>query len=252
MSWLFTVCAALLKLYRERDGAPGFWAEPLNAVSNLAFLVAALLGLLFARRHGVADKRAWGLIALAAVVGFGSFVFHTVPNRITMWLDILPIAAFQVSFLWLLSRRMLTFSSATAAGTVACVMGVSFALLPIKEPLNGSLFYLPSLLAMGWLGMKWAERAMREPYLLVAGVGCFGLALAARTLDWHVPWEFGSHFIWHLLNGVVVYLGLRAWMIHCLTQTASATMASNVGMERSQQPHTPDTTDARCQSPHNA
>jgi hypothetical protein len=28
-----------------------------------------------------------------------------------------------------------------------------------------------------------------------------------------VAWHFGSHFLWHLLNGVVVYLALRVWIV---------------------------------------
>jgi hypothetical protein len=28
-----------------------------------------------------------------------------------------------------------------------------------------------------------------------------------------VPWHFGSHFLWHVMNGVVVYMALRAWIV---------------------------------------
>ena len=39
-----------LDLYCERLG-PGFWAEPLNAVSNAAFILAAAYGFVLWRRR---------------------------------------------------------------------------------------------------------------------------------------------------------------------------------------------------------
>jgi hypothetical protein len=30
---------------------------------------------------------------------------------------------------------------------------------------------------------------------------CFTLGVAERSADWNVAWPFGTHFLWHLLNG---------------------------------------------------
>ena len=59
--------------YCERLGA-GFWAEPLNAVSNLAFLVAAAAGIALWRRAGGSDRPVLLLAGLVAIIGIGSFV----------------------------------------------------------------------------------------------------------------------------------------------------------------------------------
>ncbi len=44
--------------------------------------------------------------------------------------------------------------------------------------------------------------------LLVIATILFAVALTARTVDeWLCPWwPMGTHFLWHLLNGGVIYL----------------------------------------------
>jgi len=203
----------ILHLYRERAGDPGFWAEPINALTNVSFLIAAGLALRLAMRRKAATPITMTLILLAGVIGIGSFIFHTAAGPVTMWVDVIPIALFQVLFLWLVCRRMLELNEWMSAGMIAVVLGLSFALMPIRQPLNGSLFYVPSLVAMLLLGGIWTAKGTVERFVLLGAAACFGLAITARAVDWDVPWSIGSHFFWHLLNGVVVYLGLRAWIV---------------------------------------
>ena len=50
-----------IDIYCERvDGA--FWSEPLNAVSNAFFLVAAFMAWRLMRKEGVSDIRALALV----------------------------------------------------------------------------------------------------------------------------------------------------------------------------------------------
>jgi len=203
----------ILLLYRERDGDPGFWAEPLNAISNASFLIAAGFALHLAKRRNAMTPLTLTLITIAATVGVGSFLFHTATSPLTKWLDIGPIALFQVLVFWVVCRWMLGMSQGVSVGVAATIVVASFALMPISAVLKGSLFYLPSLIAMSILGAMWAEKAKSERYLLVNATSCFAIAITARTVDWMVPWSFGTHFLWHLLNGVVVYLVLRTWII---------------------------------------
>jgi hypothetical protein len=64
--------------YCERLG-PGLWAEPLNAVTNLAFIVAAVICL-----HGVSGiprpPLGLALVIILAAIGVGSGLFHTFAN----------------------------------------------------------------------------------------------------------------------------------------------------------------------------
>lgn len=210
----------ILQLYRERGNDPAFWAEPINALTNASFVIAAACALHLAMDRQAMTSSTLLLIGLAAVIGVGSFLFHTAANRLTMWLDVIPIALFQTLFLWLATRDILSCSARLSLGIVLVIVCASFALMPVHKFLNGSLFYLPSLLAILTIGWMWSLRSSHEPYLLLLAAGCFALALTARTIDWSVPWPIGSHFLWHLLNGVVVYLTLRTWIVH----TASRSM----------------------------
>src|SRR3954464_12359934 len=87
-------------LYCERLDA-GFGAEPLNAVSNAAFVIAAGAAFLRWRRAGASDVPALLLIVVVAGVGTGSFLFHTLANRWSELADVLPIAVFIYGYFFL-------------------------------------------------------------------------------------------------------------------------------------------------------
>ncbi len=204
----------LLNIYRERGIDPSFLAEPMNAFTNASFLLAALAAWCLASRTGLLTESTWLLIALAASIGFGSFLFHTCPTHATMWLDVIPISLFQVAFLWLAGRHMLQLPVVAAIGMIVAVVGLSFAALPFHKPLNGSLFYIPALLAIAGIGLAVFCQRGPEPLLLPMAAVVFAIAIFARTIDWSVPFSAGTHFLWHLLNGLVLYLSMRAWIVH--------------------------------------
>ena len=196
-------------LYCERL-APGLLGEPLNVLSNAAFFIAAWLVARDARR-----TRAWRgdiavLAMLAAIVGIGSMVFHLLATTWAQWLDLLPIFVFQLAFLWVYARRELGWRALTSAALVAAFLVVALYARRFQAPFNGSITYAPALAAIFGLGVH--HRAMhRRPWLLAAA-GVFTVSLFLRTIDLAACARFpiGTHFIWHLLNGVVLYLAVRS------------------------------------------
>ena len=68
--------------------APGLWAEPWNAVTNLAFVLAAIW---VWRRGGDVPVRV--LAAILFVIGIGSGLFHTFATRWAGVADVLPIGS---------------------------------------------------------------------------------------------------------------------------------------------------------------
>jgi uncharacterized membrane protein YhhN len=65
--------------YCERlSGA--FWAEPWNALTNGAFLLAAVAALQLWRRSGGSGRPTLALVALVFAIGIGSFLYHTMPR----------------------------------------------------------------------------------------------------------------------------------------------------------------------------
>jgi hypothetical protein len=89
-----------LDLYCERTDA-GFWSEPLNALSNGAFwLASADIWRRLGPGAGTDLRLLTGLIAL---VGLGSFVFHTVAQR---WASVLDVAFIAVFVLYFIHRAL--------------------------------------------------------------------------------------------------------------------------------------------------
>ncbi len=200
-------------LYCERTDA-SFWAEPVNAVSNVAFLIAATVAYWQYRRRGAHDLPVAALIALAAVVGVGSFIFHTVATQGTALFDVVPIAVFIYSYLLFSLRRYLGLSLTLSVALLVGFAVLTFAeaaLVP-RDALNGSHAYLPALAATFVVGLL--VRGAAGKLILAAGV-TFAVSLAFRTIDNAVCAVFplGTHFIWHCLNALLLYLLLRAALI---------------------------------------
>ena len=71
---------------------PGFWGEPLNAISNLAFLVAAIYVARYLRWFNLPLAR--GMMWILGIIAVGSFLFHTFATVWASTADVVPIMAF--------------------------------------------------------------------------------------------------------------------------------------------------------------
>ncbi|MGH8518774.1 MAG: ceramidase domain-containing protein [Panacagrimonas sp.] len=200
-------------LYCERTD-PSFWAEPLNAITNAAFLIAALAAFGQWNRRRDPDLPVLALIAVTALVGLGSFAFHTMATRGAALLDTIPIAIFTYGYLLLALRRFLRLGWIATGAILLGFAVVSHGLAWVvpRGFLNGSYAYLPALTALLWVASRVQEERPRGTLLLA--VGMFTLSLIFRTIDIAICGVFplGTHFLWHGLNGVVVYLLLDAAM----------------------------------------
>ena len=202
----------MIDLYCERIG-PGLWGEPLNAISNIAFLVAALVswrGLGPWRRGN--DPGGVALIVLMAAIGVGSGLFHTYANAAAQWADLLPILLFQLVFLGLYLRRHLGMALGATLLWLAGFLALCLVARGWPQLLNGSLAYAPPWAALVLLGVHQGRRRP-GPGLLFWAAGLFLLSLTFRSMDLALCASFphGTHFLWHLLNGMV--LVLCAWSV---------------------------------------
>lgn len=100
-------------IYCERVDA-AFWSEPINAITNAAFLIAAYLALRSYRAGDTHDRLLQFLIVTVALIGLGSFAFHTMATRGAVLLDVIPITVFVYAYLFLALRRYVGMKAAAA------------------------------------------------------------------------------------------------------------------------------------------
>ena len=217
MDWLQAV-----DIYCERVTAD-FWAEPANTLSNLSFIAAALWAAATARARGISAPIVWVLITMAGLIGIGSFLFHTFANRWSELADTLPIWSFVAAFVLtamhfiggMPARRVALWAVvilAAAAATIAFLaMGEGATAPASPDPLNGSGQYAPALIALIIFALLARKRGHPAAPWIMAATGVFLLSLVARTFDRDICATFplGTHFIWHLLNGVMIAILLQ-------------------------------------------
>jgi len=138
--------------YCERVGM-GVLAEPLNAFSNLSFLLAAWAAWVLASRTGVLSAGVRALIALGAFVGVGSILWHTFPNMLTLILDSVPILIFIMWFIWLYARNVIGMRPPFAAASAAAFLVATLLAFPFAGVLLGALVYTPALIVTLALGV---------------------------------------------------------------------------------------------------
>lgn len=206
--------------YCERLGA-GFWAEPVNAFTNLAFLLAAILALrLWLRLDRMAitrcrrrDLPSLVLVALVGTIGVGSFLFHTFADHWSVLADVVPIGLFIYAYLALALRRFAGLARWKALVGTLLFAGAAILVEATLEPvLGGSAAYAPALLALFGLG-TWLIFAARPEGSSILGAGLvFAASLTLRTLDGPLcdAWPLGTHFLWHVLNALTLGLLLFA------------------------------------------
>ncbi len=200
----------MIDIYCERTGI-AFWAEPVNALTNFAFLISAWAMWRLARQEGTLSPGIGLLIAVTASIGAGSFAFHTLATRGAMLTDVIPILVFQLVWLWLYARKVIEWDRMTTLVVVGGYLALSLLVVRLPPALNGSIGYLPALVILLAIGAYHARAARAGQYELLAAGTVLAISLSFRTVDREVCEAFplGTHFVWHLLNGLVLYLAAR-------------------------------------------
>ena len=205
--------------YCERVG-PGLLAEPLNAVSNVSFLLAAWAAWVLATRTGALSAGVRALIAIGASVGIGSILWHTYPTTLTLILDIVPILIFIIWYIWLYARNVIGMRSLFAVASAAAFLLATLLAIPYSGVLHGAFVYTPGLMVTLVLGVLHArDRRRAARFTLLAAAGVYLAALFFRTIDNEVcpVLPIGTHFLWHLLIGLVTYLAMRPLILSTTT-----------------------------------
>lgn len=190
--------------YCERLG-PGLFAEPLNAVSNLAFLAAAIALAVFARRTPVHVRV---LAVLIGLIFLGSTAFHTTATGWGAAADSGFIAVFLLYYVVLFAHLFFAvpWRLAWLAAPAFLVLTVAVTAGAAAIGLAGPGMYFSALAVLA--GLAIVLRGQPEWRYFVGATGVFAVSLTLRTLDEPlcaaVP--VGTHLLWHVLNAVALFL----------------------------------------------
>jgi hypothetical protein len=215
MDWTRTVNA-----YCERTDA-AYWSEPVNAVTNAAFLIAAFV--MWRRVRGQGLPLAMTLVVILALIGVGSFLFHT---HATVWsslADVVPIGVFILVYILVANLHVLRLPVWGALlATVAAVPAMALLATLIRELpfFRISAPYWPVALLIAAYALALRRRAPRTARGLALGAAILFVSLVFRSLDaaacGAVP--VGTHFMWHLLNGLMLGWMIEVYRRHMLAE----------------------------------
>jgi len=203
MNWFETIDG-----YCERIDA-SFWSEPLNAVTNVVFLMAAIWVL----RREELNNKARALAFLLGMIGIASFLFHSVATAWAGALDVLFILLFTLLYIFVATEDFLGLPRRSALVVTLVYFPFSFVVDWLTLPLSflgSTRIYIPILILIILYSLILYKKF---PYLsrgLAMGALLLTISMFARSVDLPLceTISTGTHFLWHVINAIML-----AWMI---------------------------------------
>ncbi|MBD0866322.1 MAG: ceramidase domain-containing protein [Rhodobacteraceae bacterium] len=204
--------------YCERLG-PHYWAEPVNAITNVAFLIAALV--MYFRIRGQAMPLAMLLVCILAAIGIGSYLFHTHARVWAAVADVTPILLYILVYIFAINRDVWGLTLWPALGLTALFFPYSAATVPLFRQVPGiadSAGYAPVALLIALYAVLLRRRAPDTARGLAIGAGILVLSITFRSIDMSAcaALPVGTHFIWHILNGLMLGWMIEVYRCHVL------------------------------------
>lgn len=177
--------------------------EPVNALTNLAFVLFALLAFYKLRNERGVMK--FILPSLLLLIGVGSAWWHTEHSTWGDMADTLSIVIFaSVVSILLLYKLLESKGKVVLAFVPLLVLALAAEQLPY---FNGSLPYIVLLVGLIVAGVFHVKKFPGSRNLVIASIFTFALAIIFRSLDMRVCSQFttGTHFLWHILVALLGY-----------------------------------------------
>ena len=228
---------------------PGLWAEPLNALSNLAFWLVAFLvwrhrRVAFAASRRAAHRDIDALLIMMALIGAGSLVFHTIATAWAKALDVFFIVVYLHFYLavyahralgWRWQRAWIGIPAFTLLGLVLAPVWQGLAALTgpaLQVDVEAASRYAAAWSVLLLLVAHSALRRLPSAVPLAVAAACFAPSLLLRQLDLPLceSWPWGTHFGWHLLNAAT--LGWTSWAMLRLANQADCPGPATVDSQK--------------------
>jgi len=198
-------------LYCERISTPYFF-EPLNTVSNLAFIMAAYYSFSLIKRSNTHDPSIKLLPYVITAIGLGSMSFHSFRSEFTNYLDIIPILIFMLLSVYTILQK--TFRNVSTVKMLFILFGIvqiaSYYLF--RYYIYGIVPYVITLTLLIILGIRlYKQHGSRMVRLFVPPLLSFFVALVFRNMEFGIcsSIQTGTHFLWHIFAALTTLLTVR-------------------------------------------
>lgn len=192
----------------------GWLFEPVNTLTNIAFVISGMAVWRYKSRFRVVGIDFNFMIAFILLTAFGSALWHGTRTYLGMWLDVFGILLFQITYLAAYAQRVWKISRVWNVLLVGLFIVSSFIIERLWDAsvlgdiVKGTGGYLPCLVFLAV--MAWYVRNKDRLFMkrLWCGLAVFIVSLSFRTVDLLLcdATGVGSHFIWHVLNGYLLYI----------------------------------------------
>ena len=205
-------------MYCEHEHKLFFISEPVNTITNLSFIIAGIYLVRYYQKltHGIEKF----LVFLIFLIGAGSAIWHGTQTLVGELLDVFPIFFFIVSMLYAL-MQILTNLSEPVCRSYTLLFGIVHLTLVLFWPDRSTMDlvgYAPVFIIL--IGSSLLAMLTISPisYYISMATGLFIVSYFFRSIDLLVcPYTYvGTHFIWHILNSIVlvycvksVHIGLK-------------------------------------------
>ena len=200
-----------IDIYCERLDI-GIWAEPINAVTNVAFILASIF--MWLRCKNLVEGRVLSFLLFS--IGCGSFLFHTFAQTWAAILDVAAILIFILTYIFIANRSFLAWSKMVSLIGVILFFPYQLLLANILSNIQffgSSVQYIPvAILIFIYSGLlRKTEPNLSRGLLIGAAILC--LSIVFRIIDEPLCsiLSIGTHFVWHILNAIML-----SWMIEIL------------------------------------
>ena len=200
-----------IDIYCERLDI-GIWAEPINAVTNVAFILASIF--MWLRCKNLVEGRILSFLLFS--IGSSSFLFHTFAQTWAAILDVTAILIFILAYIFVANRRFLAWSKMVSLIGVILFFPYQLLLASILSNIQffgSSVQYISvAILIFIYSGLlRKTEPNLSRGLLIGATILC--LSIVFRIIDEPLCsiLSVGTHFVWHILNAIML-----SWMIEIL------------------------------------